>query len=315
MNDTALLGTDEPECQFDMSYAPGVVCVAICKALDAPEHGELEPAGQVEMFQWVTLNCNPGYEPVGNRYVMCRPDHEYLYAHGFCMATCNPYPAVDHGAVSMPKPYATPYSEVFGDAHHRAGDVLQVECEATFALSYDSSAKVTCGEGGEYDYPTATCLPACPPHPRVLHGVVSVTGQTILGDEVQISCNQDYALQNAAMSAVVCQSNHELSQPWLGKPPSHTGDYSLCLAVCKALEAPAHGKLEPSGDVLEGDAVTLKCDSGYEPVGTEEVTCQKSHSYGGKHGFCVPICKPYTVTNGAVSVAKGALFAYAADVY
>jgi hypothetical protein len=52
------------------------------------------------MFGWVTLNCDPGYEAVGNRYVMCRPNHEYLFDHGTCVAICPPYPAVEHGTVT-----------------------------------------------------------------------------------------------------------------------------------------------------------------------------------------------------------------------
>ena len=78
---------------------------------------------------------------------------------------------------------------LYADGHHRAGDVLKVECNAGFVLAFDASPVVTCDEFGEYDYPNpGTCVPICSAHPAVANGVVSVTGPTFLGDTVEITC-------------------------------------------------------------------------------------------------------------------------------
>ena len=223
-------GNVSPQCQYNMQYTAGVECVAMCPILAPPPHGHLEPSGDVEMFEWVTLHCDKGHKVVGNRYVMCKPDHEYLFGHGTCVATCPLYPQVRHGHVTRQ------CHGLFGACDKDvslAGDSVEVECDEDFTLSFESSATATCGEGGEYDHDPAVCVPVCQEHPHVEHGILSVTGPTVLGDEVQITCDDGYELEEPEMAAVVCTDMHTYTQPWIqGKTKGHTGEYSRCVAVC-----------------------------------------------------------------------------------
>jgi len=223
-------GNVSPQCQYNMQYTAGVECVAMCPILAPPPHGHLEPSGDVEMFEWVTLHCDKGHKVVGNRYVMCKPDHEYLFDHGTCVATCPLYPQVRHGHVTRQ------CHGLFGACDKDvslAGDSVEVECDEDFTLSFESSATATCGEGGEYDHDPAVCVPVCQEHPHVEHGILSVTGPTVLGDEVQITCDDGYELEEPEMAAVVCTDMHTYTQPWIqGKTKGHTGEYSRCVAVC-----------------------------------------------------------------------------------
>jgi len=113
-----------------------------------------------------------------------------------------------------------------------AGDSVEVQCDATYVLSSTSSATANCETSGEYDHDVAVCVAVCPAHPPVKHGKLSVTGTTAEGDEVQVTCDDGYALEYPEMAAVACTATHEYSQPWLQTKGTHTGAYSRCVAVC-----------------------------------------------------------------------------------
>jgi hypothetical protein len=205
-------GDDTPMCKYNMQYTPGAECIGMCQSMAAPPHGYLEPAEDVETFQWVTLGCDKGYKPVGNRYVMCKTDSTYLFEHGACVPTCPLYPQVEHGTVNRKCNQA--YSGKTGacaDTEYLAGDMADVQCDQTYVLSFESSTTATCGEGGEFDHDVAVCVAMCPAHPPVPHGKLSVTGPTVQGDEVQITCDEGYALENPSMASVVCMAERGAS--------------------------------------------------------------------------------------------------------
>jgi hypothetical protein len=285
-------GSASPECLTSMDYTPGVECIAECPALAAPAHGSLAPAGKVDMFTWVVLSCDEGYDLVGNPVVMCRPDHSYLFDHGTCVATCPAYPAVRYGSVSQ-----------HSRGHLRAGETAHIECNAGYVLAYDSAPVATCGEGGEYDVPAAECVPLCGAHPAVANADVSTLGPTVLGDEVQISCHEGYELAQPEMQTVVCQDNHAYSQPWLRTGPGvHTGAWSRCVAICPPYPyvdfstVTVDGSWEKADDpVREGSVVQVTCDTGYHlgqySGGTPTARCVDSGS--GKGGvYDPPVCSP-----------------------
>jgi len=259
-------GTVSPECQFDMTFTPGVQCVAVCAPLDAPPHGSVSPTGDIEMFDWVTLNCDEGYLAVGNRYVMCKPDHEYLFDHGTCVATCSAYPTVTNGNVVRTSDSST--DDLL------AGESVRITCDEGYVLAFDSSQVATCGDGGEYDFPSATCLPVCTAHPDVANGQVSVTGPTILGDEVQITCNENYELAFPEMASVVCTASHEYTKPWQIKANANGKQYAFshCVAICPPYPyvdgstITVDGRWETAGDpVREGSHIVVTCDEGFDP--------------------------------------------------
>jgi len=290
-------GSVSPECQFDMTFTPGVQCVALCAPLDAPPHGSIAPTGKVEMFDWVTMNCDEGYEAVGIRYVMCRPNHEYLFDHGTCVAICPAYPIVEHGTVTR---NSDRYSE---DNANRAGESVSVTCDEGYVLTFDSNQVATCGDGGEYDFPSATCLPVCSAHPEVANGEVSVTGPTILGDEVQITCNENYELAFPEMASVVCQPSHAYTQPWIAKAPTkHNGVFSHCVAVCPPYPYVMDSTITVDGSweaadepVREGSKIQVTCDQGFNPGlyngGHPTATCVDDGK-GGGGVYDPPECTP-----------------------
>ena len=185
--------------------------------------------------------------------------------------------------------------------HLRAGDTVHIECDEGYVLSFDSSPVATCGEGGEYDYPTATCLPTCPAHPEVANGDISVTGPTVLGDEVQIVCHTNYELADPLMQTVVCTQSHGYSKPWL-KGKGGEDEYSRCLAICPPYPyvdystVTVDGSWEKAADpVREGSVVQVTCRDGYESGpfngGAPTATCVDAG--GGKGGvYDPPECSP-----------------------
>jgi hypothetical protein len=47
----------------------------------------------------------------------------------------------------------------------------------------------------QFDHSVAVCVPMCPAHPPVEHGQLSVTGPTVVGDKVQVTCDEGYELE------------------------------------------------------------------------------------------------------------------------
>jgi hypothetical protein len=269
-------------CKYNMDYTPGAECIVMCPAMAAPPHGYLEPAEDVEMFQWVTLGCDKGYKPVGNRYVMCKTDSTYLFEHGACVPTCPLYPQVEHGTVSRKCNKA--YSGKTGacaDTEYLAGDMAVVQCDQSqgFVLSFESFATATCGEGGEFDHDVAVCVAMCPAHPPVQHGKLLVIGPTVKGDEVegddvQVICDDGYALEYPEMAAVACTATHEFSQPWLKTEGTHTGAYSRCVAVCP-----------PYPTVEFGTITVCHAEACLENGGKDGDCCGFAHETGCAEGF------------------------------
>jgi len=126
----------------------------------------------------------------------------------------------------------------------------------------------------------------------------------MFGDEVQITCDDNYELEYPEMASVTCEADHMYSEPWLHssqtRSVSHTGKYSRCLAICPPYPyvdfstITVDGSWEAAADpVREGSEVQVTCRAGYTPGpyngGSPTATCVD----GGKGGvYDPPACSP-----------------------
>uniref|UniRef100_A0A7S4JFE5 Uncharacterized protein n=1 Tax=Guillardia theta TaxID=55529 RepID=A0A7S4JFE5_GUITH len=250
-------GSRYPVCQWDMTYTPGIRCIPLCPPLNPVPHGVLSSSELVRSGTKVTLTCKEGYEleQGGISEAQCLDTHKFTYASlGPCVGLCPPYPPVPNAQI-IRSSTRHPVSKM-----NNIGDQVKIVCDQDYVLSFDSKEVATCLEGGIYDFSSPQCLPVCHPYPSVPNGLVSITGPTVLGDVVEISCNKGYVLENAEDATATCGADHNYDHP-----------QARCVAACPAYPAVDHGRVLVNGEegrdlsnIREGDSLQVVCDDGYE---------------------------------------------------
>ncbi|XP_071844771.1 complement factor H-like isoform X2 [Apostichopus japonicus] len=131
------------------------------------------------------------------------------------------------------------------------GDVALLKCNDGFVLGGASSPALVCLENGQWDqYPA--CIAVCQT-PVVDNGKVTPTNTTFMeGDQLQVTCNDGYSLEEGFISPSVCLSNGT----W-NRVPTCTPD-----AICE-LPAIPRSNYARGGVLEDGEVVLIECNMGF----------------------------------------------------
>jgi len=109
----------------------------------------------------------------------------------------------------------------------------------------------------------------------------------------RIGCNDGYSLVPSTYNEVVCQANGKWSLP-----------LPKCKKMCKLMELPTHGHLEPescrNGVVTEGEKCRIVCEKGFS-VSSDEIPCLNT-GFPKKRDSCVS--KPQFMIQSANECAQ-----------
>ncbi|XP_059269929.1 C4b-binding protein alpha chain-like [Mustela nigripes] len=157
-------------------------------------------------------------------------------------------------------------------------------------MSMKQQFEARCREDGTWYPKTPTCDESqdCDFPPEVAHGYYEETKRlwAFAQNEVIYRCDKGYTLVGEAKLS--CCSSH-----WTPEAPQ-------CKALCPKPEI-AHAKLSViKHQYLQSSNVTIQCDSGYELVGPQSVTCLESRTWYPE----LPKCE-WVIPEGCEHVHKG----------
>ncbi|XP_032734041.1 C4b-binding protein alpha chain-like [Lontra canadensis] len=199
--------------------------------------------------------CSAGYKPAsdGPTTVTCQRNLTWT-PHIGCKEVCCPIPELENGEIISQRT-----SSVNSCAYFYR-DVVYYKC-------YKKHLEASCQEDGTWYPKTPTCDDHCDFPPEVAHGYYEkMRGlQALIKTEVIYRCDKGYTLVGEAKLS--CSSSH-----WTPAAPQ-------CKALCPKPEI-AHAKLSVNKyQYLQSSNVIIQCDSGYELVGPQSVTCSESRTW------------------------------------
>jgi len=235
-------------------------------------------------------------------------DVELMSVSWACLAECTPIVAPMHGSI------------ISSTSVMHQLDTISFHCDSGYELQCTDGSQdcslITCqndGEGNGVYQPEGevTCVGRCPAYPAVNNGQASPVDHVLVGDTVEITCNDGYTINDPANRFATCIDG--------GRGAVYDKMAAACIATCKTYPAVAHGSVEPSGPMVQNDKVTITCNTGYDLIqsktsGSPATCIDGGAKYGGgvydkPAAECRAKCAPYpAVDHGQISPA-GPVFA------
>ncbi|XP_071844775.1 complement factor H-like isoform X6 [Apostichopus japonicus] len=211
-------------------------CYENCPPRSPPSNGEVTP-GTLH-GQTVEYSCDPGYVLNGPSASTCNDGRWRPGPPPSCKAICSA-PEITYGDLSPP------------NATFTEGDEAMVICDPGYSIEDGSAPIITCQKNG-----TWTTIPNCRAvcqTPVVDNGKVTPTNTTFMeGDQLQVTCNDGYSLEEGFISPSVCLSNGT----W-NRVPTCTPD-----AICE-LPAIPRSNYARGGVLEDGEVVLIECNMGF----------------------------------------------------
>ncbi|XP_019617776.1 PREDICTED: sperm receptor for egg jelly-like [Branchiostoma belcheri] len=205
----------------------------------------------------VVFSCNSGFTLNGQATPTCQADGTWSHP----VPTCSPR--------QCPALTAPPFGVLCPIGARSYQDTVTFECDQGYTLNGATSA--TCQADETWSNPVPTCTrKACQELPILNNG--NRTEGHLYGDTVIFSCNEGY--EPIGSENRTCQSD----QSWSGVQPN------CSRKACPELPLPNNGNRTEGH--LYGDTVTFSCNKGYEPIGSENRTCQSDQSWSGVQPNC-----------------------------
>ncbi|XP_078682391.1 P-selectin-like [Branchiostoma floridae x Branchiostoma belcheri] len=254
-------GAATPTCQADGTWSdPVPTCNRVqCPGRAAPANGALTSTGMVFYPNGVVFSCNSGFTLNGQATLTCQADGTWSHP----VPTCSPR--------QCPALTAPPFGVLRPIGARSYQDTVTFECDQGYTLNGATSA--TCQADETWSNPVPTCTPVqCPARAAPAYGAVTPTGAVSYPNGVTFTCNSGYTLNGQATPT--CQADGTWSHP----APTCQGK------ACQELPILNNGNRTEGH--LYGDTVIFSCNEGYEPIGSENRTCQSDQSWSGVQPNC-----------------------------
>lgn len=216
-----------------------------------PTKNQMYNIGTVLMYK-----CSTGYKPALDRptTVTCQRNLTWTPYVG-CKEVCCPIPELKNG-------------EIISQRTRSVNSCAYFYRDTVFYMCFKKyQFEASCQEDGTWYPKTPACDEDCDFPPEVAHGYYEETKglRVFIRNEVIYKCDKGYTL--VGESKLSCSSSH-----WTPAAPQ-------CKALCPKPEI-AHAKLSVVKDqYLQPANVTVQCDSGYELVGPQNITCVESRTW------------------------------------
>ncbi|XP_070287020.1 sushi, von Willebrand factor type A, EGF and pentraxin domain-containing protein 1 [Myotis yumanensis] len=161
-------------------------------------------------------------------------------------------------------------------SNYSFGAMVAYSCNRGFYIKGEK--KSTCEATGQWSNPIPTCHPvSCSEPPKIENGFLEhVTGR-VFESEVRYRCNPGYKLIGSPV--FVCQANRH----WHSESPLS------CIPLSCGKPPPIQNGYMKGENFEVGSKVQFFCNEGYELIGDNSWTCQKSGKWNKKpNQKCVP---------------------------
>jgi CUB/sushi domain-containing protein len=246
-----------------------------CGVLPAPANGTISVGGTTFGITR-SLACNTGYLLSGSESRTCQADGTWSGVPTVCtLSDCGPAPVPTFGSASA--------------SGTTFGSTVTWSCDAGFTRTA-GDASGTCGAGGwqgtvptcsRVSCPSVTSGPQAPANATIVSGG---SGPHVFEDSVTFACNTGFAFTGGNLTRDCLSSG-----AWSGSVP-------VCTAItCANPGVPSNAFVVAPASVPDQTAfngtIQFQCDNGFDPVGSELLTCTGAASNGGWN-FPLPSCQP-----------------------
>ncbi|XP_078662291.1 sushi, von Willebrand factor type A, EGF and pentraxin domain-containing protein 1-like [Branchiostoma floridae x Branchiostoma belcheri] len=230
-------------------------CSAVrCPLLEAPAHGTM--TGNNSYQDVAEFTCDVGYSRVGVGSATCQADARWSDIAPVCTV------------VECPVLTPPPNGAMEGSSNSFE-DVVHFSCYPGYNLV--GATNTTCQSDGTWGDNTPTCeIVQCPLPTAPEHG--ERTGSNLYRDVLHFTCHTGYYIDGSR--DIVCLA----SGTWSDNVPTCT------VVQCPQLTPPLHGGM--TGFDSYQDVKHFTCDTGYNLVGSEEMTCQADGTWSGSFPTC-----------------------------
>ena len=207
----------------------------------------------------VSFACPHGYRLEGPRLITCLANKTWSHMPPTCgRIYCPPLSVMEHGTVN--------------DLNREYRGLATYSCDPGHTLQGPRTR--SCLHTGQWGGTQPACKPNLCPVLKVQHGSTSIKGHAP-GDSVTITC--DLGFWRRGPARLVCQMDLE----WSSSPPS-------CHPVrCSDPPNVQHAKVVGQARVYLS-SIYYRCNAGYEPRGTNRLTCSVEGTWSGPRPSCVP---------------------------
>ncbi|XP_053247173.1 P-selectin isoform X4 [Podarcis raffonei] len=271
-----LSGVETTRCEASGEWSSlEPICQAVqCQLLQPPAYGNstcFDFHGKFQYQSLCTFHCAEGFQLLGEKVTECTASGEWTAAVPACQAMqCHSLETPKQGRVTCFHP----------NGEFAFQSTCEFACEAGFTLAGRNSTR--CLATGNWTAPLPTCQAVeCPKLDVPKNGEFDCShphGDFAYSSSCTFSCNTGFVQVGAEQLQCTALGM------WTEKPP-------LCEAVqCPSLQTPDNGKgncSHPYGRFAYHSSCIFSCNSGFEPVGSEELECTDQ----GNWSRDVPICE------------------------
>ncbi|XP_078664120.1 complement receptor type 1-like [Branchiostoma floridae x Branchiostoma belcheri] len=250
-----LVGPGSVTCQANGTWSEMVPSCSVvqCPPLAAPAHGTM--VGNNSYQDVVEFACDTGYNHVGVQSVVCQADASWSDIPPVCIV------------VHCPRLEAPTDGTIEGENYFQ--DVVQFTCYPGHDLV--GATTTTCQADGTWTDSVPTCrIVQCPEPATPEHS--TKTGGYNYRDVVHYTCDTGYNLFGA--EDITCLAD----ATWSDNAPNCT------VVQCPELTAPLH--CDMTGLDTYQEVKHFVCDTGYNLVGSADMTCQADGTWSGVFPTC-----------------------------
>ncbi|XP_010000335.1 PREDICTED: complement receptor type 1-like [Chaetura pelagica] len=267
-----------------------------CPIPDIP-HGRLKPAQNLTQGSTATLECNPGYIPLGATTVRCLGRGRWYPRVPACtLGHCSYPPAIDH-------------AERNARGEFLVGTTVTYFCRPGYTLIPDVSPITTCLENFTWSVIPPLCQKLLCPSPAIQHGreITLRTTDYAVGHQVEFQCDPGYILRGS--QRIQCGSDGT----W--RPP-----VPYCDKACDPPPQIPHGQHSAlrTGQFPYGLEVKYSCAEGLSLLGDESIFCTSADgvtvAWSGPAPQCRLVRCPRPAVRGARVAPRSFSFGYGAAV-
>ncbi|XP_019285664.2 C4b-binding protein alpha chain isoform X1 [Panthera pardus] len=282
-----LKGSSLIHCEEDNNWDPPPPTCELNSCLGLPDipHASWEmynyqmptKQGVYPIGAMLKYRCRDGYKPTSAEptNVICQENLTWT-PHIECKEVCCPTPELKNGKINEQRSSSVNSCDFFN------GDAVLYTCYQKYKF------EARCQGDGTWYPKTPTCDESCDFPPTIDHG--------------QFERNQAFGIFSRTEAIYKCDKGYTLvgearlscsSSGWSPAAPQ-------CKAVCMKPEI-AHGKLSvDKTEYIQAENVNIQCDSGYELVGPQSITCSESRTWDLE----VPKCE-WVIPEGCGHVLAG----------
>ena len=250
----------------------------ICLPPPTLKHGSVTVPDGYDFGKTMSVECNAGYELIGEETRTCQADGQWSGAHPKCTEVKCPPPDIHNGYITVSVGSASIKKHLISLDNYVYGMSVNFACEKGYELN--GPIEIKCRQNQTWSDSIPTCERIKCPKPNISNSVITANQGFEFDRPITIDCENGYELEGNAI--LYCS----MDGTWNRELPSckivSCKAPSIRNGKMKVNKSPNFGLGFPFGIVLGFD-----CDSGYEMIGSAQSECLGNKEWSS----AAPTCK------------------------